>query len=269
MARLSRKTQKIFASNTTSDQITAFGTAKTSQPVYTNDVSTIQTNTYTQGWTPSLMSDLAPYLQDSNALWYVITSQMAYVYQEGIPEYDANTTYYTGSIVKSITNNEVNLYTSLTNDNIGNSLTDGTYWKSFNLGASDIGSPIIRLDNTLNDNEIRLEGAIVSRITYAELFAKYGTTYGAGDGINTFQLPDFRNRVMWGGENLGYLNEQLPNHTHDYETVINYSLASYGQGSFTHRIVTKQTSGASNNSYVDNGVVRPASIKVRVVTRYK
>lgn len=42
------------------------------------------------------------------------------------------------------------------------------------------------------------DGAIVSRSTYAELFAVIGTAYGAGDGSTTFGLPDLRGRVPVG-----------------------------------------------------------------------
>lgn len=35
-------------------------------------------------------------------------------------------------------------------------------------------------------------GAAVSRTTYNSLFSRLGTTYGAGDGVNTFNLPDMR-----------------------------------------------------------------------------
>ena len=37
-------------------------------------------------------------------------------------------------------------------------------------------------------------GAAVSRTIYAALFAVIGTTFGAGDGTTTFNLPDFDNR---------------------------------------------------------------------------
>jgi microcystin-dependent protein len=39
------------------------------------------------------------------------------------------------------------------------------------------------------------DGSAVSRTTYADLFAVIGTTYGAGDGSTTFNLPDKRERV--------------------------------------------------------------------------
>lgn len=41
-------------------------------------------------------------------------------------------------------------------------------------------------------------GAAVSRTVYANLFAAIGTTYGAGDGSTTFNLPDFRGRTPVG-----------------------------------------------------------------------
>lgn len=42
------------------------------------------------------------------------------------------------------------------------------------------------------------DGAAVSRVTYAALFAVIGTGWGAGDGINTFNVPDLRGRVIAG-----------------------------------------------------------------------
>lgn len=42
------------------------------------------------------------------------------------------------------------------------------------------------------------DGSAVSRTTYSALFTAIGTTYGAGDGSTTFNLPDKRNRVSRG-----------------------------------------------------------------------
>ena len=39
---------------------------------------------------------------------------------------------------------------------------------------------------------LKANGAAISRTTYAKLFALIGTTYGAGDGSTTFNLPDLR-----------------------------------------------------------------------------
>lgn len=42
------------------------------------------------------------------------------------------------------------------------------------------------------------DGSAVSRTTYATLFAVIGTTYGAGDGSTTFNVPDSRGRAAIG-----------------------------------------------------------------------
>lgn len=58
---------------------------------------------------------------------------------------------------------------------------------------------IIEWDSDLiPENWLLLNGQAVSRTVYSELFAIYGTTYGAGDGSTTFNLPDRRTRVAVG-----------------------------------------------------------------------
>lgn len=42
------------------------------------------------------------------------------------------------------------------------------------------------------------DGMLISRATYAELFAVIGTSYGAGDGSTTFALPNMKGRVPVG-----------------------------------------------------------------------
>ena len=45
---------------------------------------------------------------------------------------------------------------------------------------------------------LAMDGSLVSRSTYAALFAKISTTYGVGDGSTTFALPDIRGRSALG-----------------------------------------------------------------------
>jgi len=56
---------------------------------------------------------------------------------------------------------------------------------------------------TLPGGYIYAAGQAVSRTDYAELFAAYGTTYGAGDGSTTFNVPDYRGRALFGDDNMG------------------------------------------------------------------
>jgi microcystin-dependent protein len=46
-------------------------------------------------------------------------------------------------------------------------------------------------------------GQAVSRASYSDLFAAIGTTYGAGDGSTTFNVPDLRGRVAAGKDDMG------------------------------------------------------------------
>ena len=47
------------------------------------------------------------------------------------------------------------------------------------------------------------DGSAVSRTVYASLFAAVGSSYGAGDGSTTFNLPDFRGRFARYNDNMG------------------------------------------------------------------
>lgn len=46
-------------------------------------------------------------------------------------------------------------------------------------------------------------GQAVSRTTYADLFTAISVTYGTGDGLTTFNLPDLRGRAVAGKDNMG------------------------------------------------------------------
>jgi len=45
---------------------------------------------------------------------------------------------------------------------------------------------------------LKCNGAVVSRTTFASLFARIGTVFGAGDGVTTFAVPDLRGLFLRG-----------------------------------------------------------------------
>lgn len=47
------------------------------------------------------------------------------------------------------------------------------------------------------------DGRAISRTTYAALFTAISTTYGAGNGSTTFNIPDLRGRTTVGPDNMG------------------------------------------------------------------
>ena len=52
--------------------------------------------------------------------------------------------------------------------------------------------------NTAPANWVFCDGSALSRTAYASLFAAIGTSYGAGDGSTTFNVPDFRGKFPVG-----------------------------------------------------------------------
>jgi len=53
-------------------------------------------------------------------------------------------------------------------------------------------------DSSVPSGFLECDGSAVSRTTYANLFAIVGTTYGAGNGSTTFNVPDLQDNVAVG-----------------------------------------------------------------------
>lgn len=79
---------------------------------------------------------------------------------------------------------------------------------------------------------LECNGAAVSRALNSGLFAVLGTTYGSGDGVTTFNLPDFRGMYLAGmpssggalntqvgniGNQVSLNSTNLPSHTHSID----------------------------------------------------
>lgn len=60
------------------------------------------------------------------------------------------------------------------------------------------GTLIFTARNSAPPGFLKANGAALSRTTYAGLFSEIGTLWGVGDGVNTFNLPDFRGEFLRG-----------------------------------------------------------------------
>lgn len=129
MARLTRKNIKVFAGSATNNGV--FGSAQANNPTTTNDVEQIQTlSAWSEGWDSATMTgEKLPPLEEFQGIQYVTTYQQAYIMQEGMPEWAASVTYYKGSLTKEVTANGFRIYSSLTDNNTGNLLSDTANWK--------------------------------------------------------------------------------------------------------------------------------------------
>lgn len=82
-----------------------------------------------------------------------------------------------------------------------------------NLAQKSICAPVGEIfffaKSTPPEHALACDGAAVSRAAYPELFGAIGTTFGAGNGSTTFNLPDLRGRFIRGtGGNAAALGVQ-------------------------------------------------------------
>lgn len=86
------------------------------------------------------------------------------------------------------------------------SAANAQLWDPTNYNVKAISNPIGSMIAwplaTAPNGWLICNGALVSRTTYAALFAVIGTIYGVGDGSTTFALPDYRNRFPVGAGSL-------------------------------------------------------------------
>lgn len=75
---------------------------------------------------------------------------------------------------------------------------DGVSWQSLGTPAGSISA---YSQSTCPGGWLAANGALVSRTTYAALFAAISTSYGVGDGSTTFKLPDYRGYFLRGWNN--------------------------------------------------------------------
>lgn len=111
---------------------------------------------------------------------------------------------------------------------------------------------------------LRCNGAAVSRTTYAALYSVVGVTFGSGDGVSTFNLPDLqgRNPLGSGGSySLGnsggasshtLASSEMPSHSHSGSTSSdgghNHTATTSSNGSHTHTATTSTDGSHTHTS---------------------
>lgn len=204
MPKLTRKTQKIFCGNADNDQLAVFGSMATGSPVYTDDVEQLQNSTaYGEGWEAATLEDKAPFMEEVNGLQYGLSKQIAYTFQEGIPEYDANTTYYIGSIVKTLNEGKPILYASIIDENINNPLTDLTSWEELKLGGGGglpVGAiiPVTASSSHVPENTLYAGGTEFSGAT-GQMFRNLWTDYLLTGKLDTCSYSEYQTELTMTG----------------------------------------------------------------------
>jgi microcystin-dependent protein len=175
---------------------------------------------------------------------------------------------------------------------VGDTVTDGTVvWTIRKIGSGDgfaIGDiKQIAHNGTIQDGWLECDGRAVSRTMFPDLFDAIGTTYGAGDGSTTFNLPNYSDGKFPEGSTVAGVVKQpgLPNITGTANIVgsnpldiVNgaFTIGNNGATNTNSRIdtVDVQTSkgfnidaSASNPIYGASNTVQPYSLTTRFIIK--
>lgn len=167
MSKLTRVTAKVFgatADGTLADpEIGQFGSAKAGTYVGTGDVATIQNlSAWSNGWIDAVTpTQQFPSLPERTGVDKVLSYQNAYVLQQGIPEWDSATDYYTNGFCSK----NGKIYFSKTDNNVNNDPeTDTVNWEEFTSGGGsrNIGE-IVQSTIPLTDAGLHLlDGSLIN-----------------------------------------------------------------------------------------------------------
>lgn len=112
---------------------------------------------------------------------------------------DTGAEFNGGAIIpveEGATNKDTNW--QITNDGVVTIGTTGLTFQQVGVSGLQAGEVSYFARNTAPTGYLKANGALISRTTYATLFAAIGTTFGVGDGATTFALPDLRGEFLRG-----------------------------------------------------------------------
>jgi microcystin-dependent protein len=105
--------------------------------------------------------------------------------------------------------------------------------------------PYLGDSTTVPSGWLLCNGAVISRTTYAALFAAVNTAYGAGDGSTTFRLPGQASYIYASGAGTG-----TASHSSQHSVVTNVN-AALQASAVNHTHGTNTPAGASGNAFPD------------------
>ena len=181
MAKLARGVQKIFASTAGANEVEQIGSLRNGAQNFTTDPATLQALTQYLEGLKSIVSatTLIPELSDLNGLYFLITRQLAYIFQEGISEWDTSTIYFINSMVKKVGTQDI--YISLTDNNAGNAVTDATKWELLSLNVKALtASGAVKGATGTFDNML---GVVKSQISAQKLDTNGYGAFSGGKGL--------------------------------------------------------------------------------------
>ena len=237
--KLPRVTSKIFASNAAEGDIGQFGSALTGTKVSTGDIEVIQAlPAYEEGWRDAVVSGRNyPTLQEMNGLQKTFSQQIAYILQNGMPEWDAGTTYFTDQFCRVGST----FYVSLQDNNLGNNPTTTTgFWQVWTPFAGEFAN--IDLSNLSTTGQAVLDSKLnENQITNCILSAPNGVPSYSGNTITVYGSTQF---LFSNGRNS---NNTLQNTTFPAASNITGTMSGSTAGTFVVFVTSESSLIFANN----------------------
>lgn len=182
-----------------------------------------------------------------------------------------------GAITGNVTGNVTGTATRAIRDGNGENIAS-TYLPAV------VGAVVAFAGRTTPQGWLLCDGSAVSRTNYVALYAVIGTTYGAGNGSTTFNLPNLVDKFVEGSATAGTVKSAgLPNIKGSITKIMYYS-ASSATGAFreSNSSQVRQGDGSphpstydydfdasrSNSIYGESTTVQPPALTMRYIIKY-
>ena len=258
MALLPRVLQKIFGSTGATSEFGEIGSQAAGSATTTKDLATIQSlSQFLEGlYSITNSAGEPPRIQDLNSLYLLITSQLKYLFQEGIAEYSSAEDYYTGSIcqVAGV------LYTSKTgtdgSPNTGNAVSDTNNWKK-TLDVGELSGFGNNWQTALTNNlftvpVLGLGGGNIASNSAFGAYALYNNTTGSSNSAFGYAALNLNTT---GSSNSAFGTQALQNNTTGSSNsafgahALNLNTTGYNNSAFGSLALQTNTTGSSNSAF--------------------
>lgn len=248
MAKLDRVKQNIFGTTGPVSEFGQIGSDANGAATNTKDISQIQSLSQYAAGLFSIFpnADEPPIAEEINSMYYMITAQIAYLMQAGIPEWDTNTDYYTGSYIQVSGAIYVSIAGVDPTPNQGNNPVDSpAFWKLL-IPGNNTGNYIVYNQQSFNNcidrvaaNQYKIKDEITSlkALSFAGGYLMTGVT-----------------SPLSGGDSWGYIE------TNNCKQIMFESGASIHMGAESGYIEVNTDNCVLNNVVIEGDVGTPTAI---------
>ncbi len=256
MSKLTRANQKVFGETAGAvGNFGVFGSLAAGSPQYSKDPETIQSlSRFGLAFAGAVVGNKSPAFEDVNSLFFLAFRQLAYLFQQGIAEWEAGTEYDIGS--RAMVAGKV--FISKAAANLGHATTDTNWWQT---------EEDYLYIQTMSRHYPIGEVYVTRRAGNPAAWLGFGTWARWGDGrmiaIQGDGSPWAGSIDQQGGEqNVTLTSDQMPVHNHgplrgqgsnaDNGDPGDYMLTSFGQPNGVQTIANSATGDAGGGQAHEN-----------------